>query len=402
MQNIIITPTYVGHFQFIPAYLKSFKKYARGNNYLISFLISKSEEKKFLKILERFPSLPIDVLYFEDILQEFAISEAPEMLLRKYGKFSYQTLKKFYAMLHYGKNARFLVLDSESMLIRQTNINQLFDNFFTTPFISYTHLNKRLSVSTFVQRVVDNNTFLGLDNGIWCLENFVWYYDYKILSDMFKHLGTPFEIIEKVHMHNVSNSLLAGVFEIELYQNWIYQNAKKYGYMCIDVDNEIEQNIPQHELDNYKTLFFNTYNGNCGMLERSMIFLHSENVNYFASLFKKNNFNIIRCNDSNIKNYAFQKQFIDIVQPNILAASQNHCFGINNTFKKRCTVLLGNNKYMIKLRKHWGYFIDPIKKYILNPVCNFVTWLTQPFALVIYIIKLFIELLKNLHLILLG
>lgn len=383
MKNIIITPTFVGHFQFITPYIKSFKKYAVGHNYLISFLISNAEKKKFSKIVRNFPSLPIEVLYFEDILQEFGITEAPDAILQKYGKFSYQTLKKFYAMLHYGKDARFLVLDSESMLINKTNMGNLFQDFFDNPFISYSYLKQRTKISPFLQRVVDNDNFLGLNNGIWCLENFVWFYEGHILRDMIKELGTPFQIINKVHLHNKGDSSLAGVFEIELYQNFIYKHRQKYKYKIVNVNQGLQNYIPASMLREYNQNLGALHVGNCGILERCTDFITNENYKYFAEFMKDNRFNIIRCDYTNLQNYPLQKAFLDIVKPNILAASQDHAFGVNNPLP----ILLKTAPSYIKLKKHFDRWFYPLKNFINIILVEPIKTVTHLFPVIKDIIK---------------
>ena len=378
MKNIIITPTFEGHFQYIKKYLESFKKYAQDDNYLISFLISIKEQKKFYKLIKDYASLPIDVLLFENILDEFGVKGSPEDILKKYGKFSYQTIKKYYAMLHYNKEDRFLVLDSESMLVRDTDIGKLFSDFFSNPFISISHLNQRISISDFLQRVVDNDAFLGLDNGIWCLENFVWFYEGHILRDMIKELGTPFQIINKVHLHNKGDSSLAGVFEIELYQNFIYKHRQKYKYKIVNVNKGLQNYIPANMLREYNQNLDALHVGNCGILERCTDFITNENYKYFAEFMKDNRFNIIRCDYTNLKNYQLQKAFLDIVKPNILAASQAHAFGVNNAQ----IILLKQTKYYQKLCRHTKKFTDFMGNFF------------EPFSIIWYVLKLIFYLPK--------
>ena len=89
-------------------------------------------------------------------------------------------------MLYLGKNYRFLVLDSESILYRKYDINKLFDDFFKNPFISGSNLNLRPHVDNVIKDAKANSSFLlHVDSSIWFLENFIWFYDYKILSDLF-------------------------------------------------------------------------------------------------------------------------------------------------------------------------------------------------------------------------
>ena len=85
---------------------------------------------KIIKLLVNYKNkLNIKVLCFDELLRKHNVPYGDKKLLLKYGKFSYQTLKKFYTMLESDCD-QMLVLDSESMFINKTNINQMFDNFF--------------------------------------------------------------------------------------------------------------------------------------------------------------------------------------------------------------------------------------------------------------------------------
>lgn len=372
MKNIIITPTFVDHFSYIKSYLKSFEKYAQGGNYLISFLIAKSEREQFQRIIKRYHKLPIDVLYFEDLLKEYGITTSPASLLKTHGKFSYQTLKKFYAMLHYGSEARFLVLDSESVLLNKTNIAEMFDNYFKDPFISVSHIKKRQRIHILFQYVFENTGQLGLSKDIWCLENFVWYYDSRILSDMFKELGSPIEIVNRISNYRKKHPVSGSLFEIQIYQCFIYKYYNKYRYRLVNIDEELKEALPENILQEYLTTFFHAKGGGCGLLEQTMDLLNKRNVKYLAKLFYKLKFNIIRCDNTRIKNYILQKKFLRIVQPNILASSQDHAFGTEGTF----TYLLKTSRYGKKfsevlrsikgsLKKIWG-FLCKVKEFIIK------------------------------------
>ena len=104
MKNCILTPTFSGHFQFIKKYLKSFNRFVSDKeNCIIYFIINKSENNELSKIISDFSNLDIKILFFEDILKKFNIEISPEELLQKYGKYSFQSLKKFYGMLYLDK-----------------------------------------------------------------------------------------------------------------------------------------------------------------------------------------------------------------------------------------------------------------------------------------------------------
>ena len=112
-----------------------------------------------------------------------------------------------------------------------------------------------------------------------------------------------------------------------------------------------------------------------------MLFLNKDNVQIFANTFKDLNFNIIRCEQTTYKNYKLQKQFLNIVKPNILAASQNHCFGIkrNQLFKG---LFLQSNTVRRFLR-HFKIVIAPIT-YMLKWVARLVF---LPFDIILVFVK---------------
>ena len=391
MKNCIVTPTFSGHFVYVRDYLKSFSKLAMDkDNFEICFTISKHEASAFNKIIAPFSDLHIRVLFFEDILAKFNIKYTPEELLSKYKKYSFQTLKKFYTMLYLGKDYRFLVLDSESILFYRCNINNLFDNFFTNPFIAYSDMDKRHRTADFMRDIKLNTAFILQSNKIqslWFLENFVWFYDYKILADLFKEHGSPFEVINKV-FDDAHNLRVTGVFEIDLYQSFIYLHHKKYGYNLIDTDSMLDKILNPYL---YRESLLKKYWGNCGLLENTTSLLNVANIKDFAKLFKDNNFNIIRVNETSVNNYYYQKEFLQLVRPYILAASQDHIFGVKDTFKRRILCILQYNK-LEKIKFHMKLFIKPI--------ANFLHWLYQPIYLVINIIifvpKFVITFLTNI------
>lgn len=383
MKRAIITPTFKGHFKYIKRYLESFKKYVTDpNEVTIIFTISKDEEKLFKKIINQYKELPIQVLYFEELLAHFGISQTPQLLMDKYKKFSFQTIKKFYSML-YSDADYFLVLDSESMFIKETNIRKLFENFEQSPFISYSNLNERAYLSNFTENVINNIDFiLNTNFDKWFLENFVWFYDKNILKDMVNDLGQPIEFVDKIYRNRNAQGIESGVFEIELYQAYIYMNNFKYNYNLINVNEKLKIALGNDRYNNYVKSYTDKYKGDFGLVEMAMLLLTEDNVEPLANIFKNNNFNIIRCDSTNIKNYRLQTKFLDIVQPNILAASQDHAFGINNKF----LCLLNNDKYIKKFKKHFSNAIKPFK--------IFGCWLSEFLSIFWYGISSILEISK--------
>lgn len=383
MKYSIITPTYRGHFKYIERYLKSINKYLLDKRDIsFIFTISKDEEKEFNQIIKPYTNnLNIEVLIFEDLLSHFNIPKSPNLLLEKYKKFSFQTLKKFYTML-YSNSDYFLVLDSESMFVKSTTIKKIFENFIKNPFITASDLSE-IQVDNFKEGVIANiNSLIGKQSNKWFLENFVWFYDKRILNDMFSSLGQPIDIVNKIYKNGNSINIESGVFEIELYQDFIYCNNTKYQYQFLDINNIMKKNLNEKSYQEYYNKYINKYGGSYGLAEMAMMLLTEDNVEPLANIFKNNNFNIIRCDSTNIKNYRLQTKFLDIVQPNILAASQDHAFGINNKF----LCLLNNDKYIKKFKKHFSNAIKPFK--------IFGYWLSEFLSIFWYGISSILEISK--------
>ena len=112
MKYAIITPTFKPHFKYIKKYLESFNKLVLDKDKIeIIFTISRNEENDFKEIIKKYPNINSKLILFENLLEEYNIPYTPDELLKKYKKFTFQTLKKFYTMLNSDAEF-FLVLDS--------------------------------------------------------------------------------------------------------------------------------------------------------------------------------------------------------------------------------------------------------------------------------------------------
>lgn len=320
----IITPTFKGHFSFIKNYLKSFDYYVEDKeNIEIYFIINAYERKEFEKIINPLKkNININILIFDEILEYFGVYLTPDNLLKKYGKFSFQTLKKYYTML-YIDCRKILVLDSESLWVRKTNMKNIYDKFFEDPKLFCSDMDKE-RVSLFKINVQKNIDYLlNCSNKLWFLENFMWYYDKNILKDMIGEIGSPIDIVDKSRKRFPYNH---DVFEILLYQNYIYNNFDKYGYKVINVTNACQEELSPKVWENYYFELTDRLHGDFGLLEQTMLLLNKYNVKEFIKLFQKLGINILRCESGN--NLIYQKEFLSTVKPFILAASQDHQFGI--------------------------------------------------------------------------
>ena len=193
MKRCIITPTYGPHFKYIKKYLKSFDMYVEDKDFPIYFIINLAEKEEFEKIISDYPSLNINILYFDDLLKAYNIPYKAHILLYKYDKYCYQTMKKIYAMLYLNMD-QYLMVDSESMWIKKTNMNKLFDDYFSAPHFGYSKFSTRKIKKTFQQILLDNiNYILKEDNDKWFLETFSWFIDKKYYKKSYGNMVILFK-----------------------------------------------------------------------------------------------------------------------------------------------------------------------------------------------------------------
>lgn len=316
----IITPTYIEHFKYIKEYLKTFDKYVIDKeNVSLVFTVNKEEISALKDLIAPYVNkIDIICVNFDDILLQHNVFLSPTNLLKKYGRYSFQTLKKFYTMLTV-EAEKFLVLDSETIWNRPTKMEELFQDYFVNPTIWGSPIDDR--IDSFTSHIQENIDYiLDFKSDIWFIENFMWYYEKNILNNLFLEYGSPIEIVDKVYKNKHSE----GVFEILLYTNYIYKNLNRYGYSFIDTISSAKSVLSPYIWENYYFKLSDFYGGACGVLERIMSLIDDENTEDFAKLFNILKLNIIRSDGRD--NAKAQIRFIELVQPNILAASQDNPF----------------------------------------------------------------------------
>ena len=316
----IITPTYIEHFKYIKEYLKSFDKYVIDKEKVsLIFTVNKDEIPALKDLIAPYKNkIDIICVNFDDILLEHNVFLSPTNLLKKYGRYSFQTLKKFYTMLTIDAE-KFLVLDSETIWNKPTKMEELFKEYFVNPTIWGSQIDDRMdSFTSHIQENIDY--ILDFKSNIWFIENFMWYYEKHILENLFLEYGSPIDIVDRVY----KNKYNEGVFEILLYTNYIYKNLNRYRYSFVDTISLSKSILSPYIWENYYFKLTDFYGGACGVLERTMSLIDDNNTEDFAELFNILKFNIIRSDGR--YNTKAQIRFIELVQPNILAASQDNPF----------------------------------------------------------------------------
>lgn len=334
MDYCIVTPTYAGHFKYIDDYLKSFLTYVVDAKEIpIYFILDDlSEKHRFEKIVEPYSELKINILYFESILREYDISDIPDVLMFKYGKYSYQTLKKLYSMLYIEADF-FLILDSESMWVRRTNMSELFMNFFAAPFIMGSSRELRMFEGTYTEFIQDTlkAVEIALENECKYIfqEHFTWFYTKQIVEELCKRHGMPLEIVDKVYRYEMlERGAKFGLMELSLLHEYIFENKERYGYKFIDVEEALKHYMGVLLYEEYRNSFIDTFYGQMGIIEFPFNKLEKKYVRPLGKLFLNNGISILRCTQSKKRDYLLQKRLARYAKPNILAASQNHWFGL--------------------------------------------------------------------------
>lgn len=371
--SCIITPTFQEHFQYIPTYLESYCRFVQDAQEIgVVFTISQEELAEFQTLISPFAGrAKIQVLVFEELLAAFQITETTSDLLRIYGRYSFQTLKKFYSMLYIDAE-RFLILDSESAWIRKCSMGEEFDRYFSHPFVTGSLLNHRERTDTLITYMTQYvDAVIGIPSDRWTLENFMWYVDRTILEDMFREIGSPYECIQKVYKieHDYKRKP-RGLMEALLYQNWLYLNRQKYNYRLLDVDAELSRYLPDENCGHYRKCFIERFNGACGYLEHAMECVDRNTVYGVAKLFADNDIRIVRCQStSDYERYRIQKKFLRRVKPCILACSQDHAF-LDRHAGHRLAVRYYKDWIRAKLpEKVWRIAAKILKKF-----CGYFKW----------------------------
>lgn len=381
MKSCVLTPTFSGHFQYLPHYLSSFEQLVDDKqNCIIIFIISQHENEALQNILRRYPNVPTQTVFFDDILQKYNIPYTPDELLEKYEKFSFQALKKFYGMLYLEEYEHFLVLDTETIWLNPTNMEKLFKEFFSNPKIIYSNNKKRFRISASNAAVTRNiNHILHSKEDKWFVEQYLRFWDVNILKDIFKKCGSPIEIVQKLYRLEYGRSMKLGLFESVLYDQWIYENNNRYHYQLIDLDKECEKYLTPEVLKDYRRQMAKIWKGSCGLLESSSILLNQENYQGLAALFKNNHLNVIRI-ETEPQNYIWQKKFLDIVKPEILTCSQDNLFGANKTLKNAFLIYVQRTP----AAKHF----QSLLRSIISPLLPFAKWVKDLIVLLWLALKL--------------
>lgn len=227
MKYILVIPTFSGHLQQVELFLESFVRFCSDKKKIpVKLIISQNEHKAFRPLVNKFSNkISLEVVDLQTILQqEEGVDIQERALLKKVGKFNFQSLKKIYGVKYFEHDCA-LVLDSEALLVRPTQMKNVFDDYLKSKFIIYSKLG-----SDNTQKAVTKNALKILRKkylDMWMFEYQYWFYEKSQVNHFF-------EVIKKTTKKSVLSNLqlCSPVFEFNLYAFFLFfYHRKEYQFI---------------------------------------------------------------------------------------------------------------------------------------------------------------------------
>lgn len=327
MNRCIVTPTYSKHFPYIEQYLKSFDRYLTDKGFPICFIVDRSDFADLKQIADRYSGkLNIQIIAYEDVLQSMGIDCSSADLLQKLGRLSFQTIKKYYSALYLGCE-QFLVLDSESIMIRETSMGALFDRFFSAPnfFVSRVSDRPKAFQEKFTYGfMLSASKITTYPTEYWTLESYNWFLELRILKKMIQHYGGLLERIQDVTLPGRFHD--EGIEGELLYYPYIIYTPGQFGYQIYDTIPELRKSLGVKNTFRFKHQFHHSWRSHGGYLEGLASFIDRNNAEQVTDFLKSHFMPILRVSQKIGRNRScldFEQQLnvIKASGTNILASS---------------------------------------------------------------------------------
>jgi hypothetical protein len=335
----IVTPTYRPHFGYSRQYFESALANLEDTGFPHYLVVERADIAEISAMLPCEGRLNITVLDFDGLLAEHGIQESPSALLRRHGRFTYQTLKKFYALLHL-KLDQALVLDAESLWVAPVRLETLFDRYFDDPFIVVSRLSSRREPSALVHRVHANaGAILGLGPTPYStLESFHWFYDWPSFSALIAEHGAPISWADKLLASRGPGE--QDIFEIVVYYCFLLANPARFPRRLVLAEEALAQHLGPTLAAAYLRAFNDGPLASAGLVEHLMLHLTADNVAPLTAFARQAGYTIARAEASHgILN--LQRQFVSGAGIKLLAASQDHALGSSDRTAVNGTVSQG-------------------------------------------------------------
>lgn len=229
--NCILIPSYDKHRNYVDKFLFSVQE-KTPNNIDIYIIVGTTEEADFYYMTTKYKN--VKIIIFSRILELIEnVLKDDVTLLNMYGKTIYQSLKKFYGLYYLFFMCNYdnvIIFDSESFVVRSTDINQIINDYVTSPFILYSsipHYNDKLKtdVETYAQITNEKK-----DISMWFLEYYLWIYEKRIFTNFVQSFLLLFGKTFYTFIENYSGTVFVEV----IYQTHIYKTNDVYGYKFIE------------------------------------------------------------------------------------------------------------------------------------------------------------------------
>jgi len=314
MYSIIIS-TYFPHFYRVKKFIESCNKFVQDIDKLNIICVT-SSNKECLELIDYLDDVKwnIKIVSIDNIIKSlFNVDISGDELYRRLydnisqGKWSFQAVKKLLG-LYYSENRFNLVVDSESLFIRQCKIEDIFTNFFEKEkYYFYTNNDDNAEYPKMSYATLMENCNIILRTNykpyyFWEVGN--WFFDKNILNDMKDH-------IEKINNKSLLDVLLQikPIFEFPLYEWFIYHFNEKYNYNFICVNEEIKKYLKNNTFyDKQRERLWDRRIG----FENTLNIVDNEWMkNCFRDLFTKFNISILMFGIPNLSYTSYHTELIE-------------------------------------------------------------------------------------------
>ena len=238
----IVTPTFEGHYEQFARLVDSVREHCRDPQLLTYVVVVEhANVKRFSRLFASNEPFAWRIVTTEEALIQFGVDETPAAFLKRAGKFTFQTLKKFVGL--YGARTRWsLVLDSETLFLNPFSVAELVDDYRHRRYVFYSRTGPRgadwngSTGHAVLQCCAAALSVKATDR--WYMEYFHWFYETTKLRDMVDN--------------HLSNAFYADIwtgreerpyFEVILYYMYL---EKVHGdeYHFIDIFDELARYLP--------------------------------------------------------------------------------------------------------------------------------------------------------------
>jgi len=320
MKRSIITPTFRPHFPFNRDWLASLDANAEDLDEVdVHLIVTRSELADMRALLAEWPRVRAQAHAFEDLLAESGYDVDATDLLREVGKFAFQCLKKLFALKHLDYDQA-LIIDSESLLLKPVRLGDAFDDYFSDPYVCYSTLEHRNQnwhghLGDTVNR--NGGKLLGLPSPkMHLLEYYGWFYDKRIVGEMFAAL--PTDLLAAVRRLGQDKS----IFECVLYYTFIFNMDGRFGYRFDSVNDLLRDYLGVAGYEAYLADFSGPWE-QVGIFEFVSKEVSESNLEQLTRLFNDRAFRFYRSEIVN-RNERVQEQLIEATPICFLVSSENY------------------------------------------------------------------------------